>query len=93
VNRFDAATTKQTLKLKRTKDVLRNRTTPSATDIPDNQKRKRGRPQTGVTPLVGVRLPNATIERLDQWAKSRAVPPGMWLEFGGAISGNMNVSL
>jgi hypothetical protein len=32
VNRFDAATTKQTIKLKRTKDVLRNRTTPSATD-------------------------------------------------------------
>jgi metal-responsive CopG/Arc/MetJ family transcriptional regulator len=55
--------------------------------IPDNQKRKRGRPQTGVTPLVGVRLPNATIERLDQWAKrngfeSRAEAIRYFIEIG-----------
>jgi metal-responsive CopG/Arc/MetJ family transcriptional regulator len=33
------------------------------------KRKKRGRPATGVDPLVGVRLPPALIAALDAWAK------------------------
>ena len=33
------------------------------------KRKKRGRPPTGVDPLVGVRLPPQMISNIDQWAK------------------------
>jgi hypothetical protein len=48
VNRFDAATTKQTIKLKRTNDVLRNRTTPSATDMRQRATKAANPPYTAL---------------------------------------------
>jgi hypothetical protein len=32
------------------------------------RQKKRGRPATGVRPIVGVRLTEAEIERIDRWA-------------------------
>ena len=33
------------------------------------KRKKRGRPATGVDPLYGVRVPDALIQAIDQWAK------------------------
>src|SRR6266700_4038144 len=33
------------------------------------KRKKRGRPATGVDPLIGVRLPTAMVGALDAWAK------------------------
>jgi len=34
------------------------------------KRKKRGRPATGVDPLVGVRIPKETIAEIDAWARS-----------------------
>jgi metal-responsive CopG/Arc/MetJ family transcriptional regulator len=38
------------------------------------KKRKRGRPATGVRPMIGLRLSDEEIERLDAWAKANDYP-------------------
>jgi Ribbon-helix-helix protein, copG family len=35
----------------------------------EEKKRRPGRPATGKDPFVGVRIPPALIEQIDQWAK------------------------
>lgn len=42
--------------------------------IADNQKRKRGRPATGVTPMTGVRIPTGLAERLNAWIDRQPDP-------------------
>src|SRR5258705_110349 len=37
------------------------------------KRKKRGRPATGTDPLVGVRLPEATIKALDAWAAGKNI--------------------
>ena len=37
------------------------------------KKKKRGRPATGMDPMIGLRLPKAEIARLDKWAKANKV--------------------
>jgi hypothetical protein len=36
-------------------------------------KKKRGRPATGRDPLVALRLPQQTIDAVDEWAKRKGV--------------------
>lgn len=43
-----------------------------STSINDNRK-KRGRPATGTTPMVGVRFHPIEIERIDRWAEQNGV--------------------
>jgi hypothetical protein len=35
--------------------------------------RRRGRPRSGVDPIVGTRFPAETISRIDAWARARAM--------------------
>ena len=37
------------------------------------KKKKRGRPATGMAPMIGLRLPVDDIARLDKWAKANKV--------------------
>jgi hypothetical protein len=37
------------------------------------KRKKRGRPATGTDPLVGVRLPQDVIAKLDAWAEGQGV--------------------
>jgi hypothetical protein len=37
------------------------------------KRRKRGRPATGVTPMVGVRISNVLRKRIERWARSQSV--------------------
>jgi hypothetical protein len=36
------------------------------------KRRKRGRPATGVTPMVGVRISNALRRRIEAWARGQS---------------------
>jgi hypothetical protein len=46
-----------------------------AQSISDNQKRSRGRPSTGVTPMVGVRLEPDFRAEIEAWAASQEDKP------------------
>jgi predicted DNA binding CopG/RHH family protein len=37
------------------------------------KQKKRGRPATGVRPMVGLRLSNVDIERVDRWATQHGI--------------------
>jgi predicted DNA binding CopG/RHH family protein len=37
------------------------------------KQKKRGRPATGVRPMIGLRLSEDDIERVDRWAKERGM--------------------
>jgi hypothetical protein len=45
--------------------------------ILDNQKRGRGRPATGVTPMAGVRLEPAFREEIEAWAADQDDKPSL----------------
>jgi hypothetical protein len=38
--------------------------------ISAKRKKKRGRPATGMDPMIGLRLPKDEIAKLDKWAKA-----------------------